>query len=217
MGEQSFVLIHTMIARAVGASLRTHGTRSLATEAPIKLHGLDGRYATSLWKVAAASGSTAQVEKDLADFKTHLSAPAVDQLCNNPSIPKNAKKAAVEALMKKTGYADATKNFFAIAAVNNRLGDLDSIIGKFEELQRAAKGEVFAEITVADELSAAQKKSLEKSLSKMTTGSKVSVASKVNPEILGGLIVDVGDKHVNLSILARIQQLQQVLNAPLAL
>merc|ERR1711937_347364 len=213
MGEQSFVLIHTMIARAVGASLRTHGTRSLATEAPIKLHGLDGRYATSLWKVASASGSTAQVEKDLADFKTHLSAPAVDQLCNNPSIPKNAKKAAVEALMKKTGYADATKNFFAIAAENNRLGDLDSIIGKFGELQRAAKGEVFAEVTVADELTAAQKKALEKSLkSFVAKGAKVSLSVTVKPEILGGLILDVGDKHINMSILARIQQLQNVIN-----
>ena len=81
-----------------------------------------------------------------------------------------------------------------------------------------SSGEIFAEITVADELSAAQKKSLEKSLgSFMSKGSKVSISYTVKPEILGGLIVDVGDKHINMSILSRIQQLQQVLNQPIAM
>merc|ERR1711935_1048680 len=118
--------------------------------------------------------------------------------------------------MGKSGYCDATKNFFAITAENGRLGDLADIMGKFEELQRAAKGEIFAGITVADELTAAQKKSLEKSLgSFMSKGSKVSISYTVKPEILGGLIVDVGDKHINMSILSRIQQLQQVLNQPI--
>merc|ERR1712100_686188 len=88
MGEQSFVLIHTMIARAVGASLRTHGTRSLATEAPVRLHGLDGRYATSLWKVASEKGDLAKVEKDLGGFKSHMGSEAVQQLLSNPSIPE---------------------------------------------------------------------------------------------------------------------------------
>jgi len=51
----------------------------------------------------------------------------------------------------------------------------------------------------------------------MSKGSKVSISYTVKPEILGGLIVDVGDKHINMSILSRIQQLQQVLNQPIAM
>ena len=80
----------------------------------------------------------------------------------------------------------------------------------------AADPKVYAEITVADELSAAQKKSLEKSLSSFVEkGSKVSVEYKVDPSILGGLVVDVGDKHINMSILARVQQLQNLINQPI--
>merc|ERR1711939_906536 len=201
MGSRVFVLIHTMIARAVGASLRTHGTRSLATEAPVRLHGLDGRYATSLWKVASEKGDLAKVEKDLGGFKSHMGSEAVQQLLSNPSIPKNSKIDAVQALMEKSGYTESTKNFFAIVAENGRLQETGAIIEKFEELQRAAKGEMYAEVTVADEL--------------IDKGQKLSMSVKVKPEILGGLIVDVGDKHINMSILARIQQLQQVINAPI--
>merc|ERR1712144_169838 len=109
MGSRVFVLIHTMIARAVGASLRTHGTRSLATEAPVQLHGLDGRYATSLWKVAAEAKTLPKVEADLNSFKTLLGEPSVAQLLNNPSIPKNAKKDAVKEWMGKSGYVETTQ------------------------------------------------------------------------------------------------------------
>merc|ERR1712196_533484 len=168
--------------------------RGMATEVPVKLHGLDGRYATSLWKIASEQGKLGAVEKDLANFKGSMGSPAVQQLLSNPSIPKNAKIAAVEALMEKTSYADCTKNFFKILAENGRLSELESVMGKFDEIQRAAKGEIYAEVTVADELTAAQKKSLEKSLKAFTEGgSKFSIDYKVNPEILGGLIVDVGD------------------------
>merc|ERR1712188_290435 len=216
MGEQKFRLIHTMIARAVGASLRTHGTRAMATEAPVRLHGLDGRYATSLWRVATDKGETAKVEKDLNGFKSHMGSEAVQQLLTNPSIPKNSKIDAVSALMEKSGYCDSTKNFFAIVAENGRLKEIEAIIGKFDELQRAAKGEMYAEVTVADELTDKQKKALQKSLGAfITKGQKLSMNVQVKPEILGGLIVDVGDKHVNMSILSRIQQLQQLISQPI--
>merc|ERR1711939_121592 len=109
MGEQSFVLIHTMIARAVGASLRTHGTRSL-------------------WKVASEKGDLAKVEKDLGGFKSHMGSEAVQQLLSNPSIPKNSKIDAVQALMEKSGYTESTKNFFAIVAENGRLQETGAII-----------------------------------------------------------------------------------------
>merc|ERR1711959_437810 len=208
-----------MLSQAVRrASLRAASSRSLTTDVsvPVTLHGLDGRYATSLWKVASEKGDLAKVEKDLGGFKSHMGSEAVQQLLSNPSIPKNSKIDAVQALMEKSGYTESTKNFFAIVAENGRLQETGAIIEKFEELQRAAKGEMYAEVTVADELTDKQKKSLQKSLNGfIDKGQKLSMSVKVKPEILGGLIVDVGDKHINMSILARIQQLQQVINAPI--
>merc|ERR1712224_91479 len=209
-----------MLSQAVRrASLRAASSRSLTTDVsvPLTLHGLDGRYATSLWKVASEKGEIAKVEKDLGSFKTQLGNDAVSQLLNNPSIPKKAKMEAVTALMKKSGFSESTQNFFSLLAENGRLNETASIISKFEEIQSAAKGEIYANVTVADELTSAQKKSLEKSLKAfMTKGQKLSLQVEVKPEILGGLIVDVGDKHINMSILARIQQLQNLINQPLA-
>merc|ERR1711998_407419 len=115
------------------AVLAPQGVRSFAAKAPaalpaapIRLHGLDGRYATSLWRVASSKNEVAAVEKDLASFK------------------------AVEALMEKAKYSDSTKQFFLTIADNGRLNELGNIMGKFEEIQRAAKGEIHAEVTVAD-------------------------------------------------------------------
>jgi F-type H+-transporting ATPase subunit O len=188
----------------------------MATQAPIKLHGLDGRYATSLWKVASEQGQLPAVEKDLAGFKSVMGSEAVQQLLTNPSIPKNSKQDAIGALMEKSKFADSTKNFFKVLAENGRLAELEGIMGKFDELQRAAKGEVHAQVTVAEELTAAQTKALEKSLkSFMAEGSKMSLSVTVKPEILGGLVIDVGDKHINMSILQRIQQLSNLLKQPI--
>jgi len=159
------------------------------------------------------------VEKDLANFKSALSAGgAAEQLVSNPCIPKADKFKAVEALMDKAKYANSTKQFFLTITDNGRLNELENIMGKFEELQRAAKGEVHAQVTVADELTADQKKALQKSLNSfIAKGQKLSMEITVNPEILGGLVVNIGDKHVNMSILARIQQLQNLINQPIAL
>merc|ERR1712224_1070278 len=96
-----------MLSQAVRrASLRAASSRSLTTDVsvPLTLHGLDGRYATSLWKVASEKGDLAKVEKDLGGFKSHMGSEAVQQLLSNPSIPKNSKIDAVQALMEKSGY-----------------------------------------------------------------------------------------------------------------
>merc|ERR1711934_914014 len=201
------------LATRSATGLRAANARAMGTEAPVRLHGLDGRYATSLWKVAAEAKTLPKVEADLNSFKTLLGEPSVAQLLNNPSI---AKKDAVKEWMAKSGYVETTQNFFSVLAENGRLGETEGIISQFDKLQAAAKGELSAEITVADELTAAQKKSLEKSLKAFTTGGqKMTLTFTVDPEILGGLVVNVGDKHINMSIRSRIQQLQNVLNQPL--
>jgi len=169
--------------------------------------------------VASSKNEVAAVEKDLASFKAAMTpGSAAAELVTNPCIPRAEKFKAVEALMEKAKYSDSTKQFFLTIADNGRLNELGNIMGKFEEIQRAAKGEIHAEVTVADALTAAQQAALEKSLNSfITKGQKLSIEVNVKPEILGGLVVNIGDKHVNMSILARIQQLQNLINQPIAL
>merc|ERR1711934_27794 len=87
-------MLRTVASRSV-RGLSVASARNMATEAPVKLHGLDGRYATSLWKVASEKGELDKVEKDLGSFSGMTNQEAVAQLLHNPAIPKNSKIGAV--------------------------------------------------------------------------------------------------------------------------
>merc|ERR1719331_2027016 len=138
------------------------GIRSLASKAkaakaekpvevPVRLHGLDGRYATSLYSVAVRKGAVDAVEADLIALRGSLgSSKALSELVANPSIPKKAKVEAIDALNAKSGFADPTKNLLALMAENNRLSELENIADKYNEMLRAARGQIFAEVTVAE-------------------------------------------------------------------
>merc|ERR1712028_90444 len=127
---------------------------------------------------------------------------------------KGAKVAAVTDLAAKAGFAESTNNLLALMAENNRLGELKDIAGKYDELLRAARGQVFADVTVAEELSKAQHASLEKSLSSfISEGQTLTMSVQTDASILGGLVVEIGDKHVDLSIMSRITKLQNELKA----
>merc|ERR1719408_1053039 len=201
----------------LGRSLATKAKKAAAdgpVEIPVRLHGLDGRYATSLYTVAAREGAVDAVEADLVALRGALgSSKALSELVSNPSIPKNAKTEAIDALNAKSGFSDPTKNLLALLAENGRLSELENVADKYDELLRAARGQVFAQVTVAEELSKAQTASLEKSLgSFLTKGQSLTMSVKTDSSILGGLVVEIGDKHVDLSIMSRITKLQNELN-----
>merc|ERR1712094_162172 len=129
------------------------GIRSLASKAkakaekpvevPVRLHGLDGRYATSLYSVAVRKGAVDAVEADLIALRGSLgSSKALSELVANPSIPKKAKVEAIDALNAKSGFADPTKNLLALMAENNRLSELENIADKYDEMLRAARGQI---------------------------------------------------------------------------
>jgi len=184
-------------------------------QVPVRLHGLDGRYATSLYCVAARKSQLDAVEADLKSLTAALgSSQALTELVSNPSIPKGAKVAAVQDLAAKAGYAESTNNLLALMAENNRLGELSAIAGKYAELLRAARGQIFADVTVAEDLDKEQTGVLEKSLSSfLQEGQTLTMSVKTDASILGGLVVEIGDKHVDLSIMSRITKLQNELKA----
>merc|ERR1712021_195277 len=191
MGTSVFTMLRSMSSRfpAGVRSLATKAKKAAAepakVEVPIRLHGLDGRYATSLYSVATRKGGVDAVEKDLGLMTAALASGSqgISELLHNPSIPKQDKVAAIEALNAKSGFNDSTKNLLALLADNNRLSELENITEKFGELLRASRGQVFASATVAEEL---------------------TKTVQTDSSILGGLVVEIGDKHVDLSIISRI-------------
>ena len=107
---------------------------------------------------------------------------------------------------------DVTQNFFAVLTDNNRLAELPRVVDAFGSLLAASKGQVTATVTTADPLSADEAAEVRKGLTDaLPKGRTLNLVTRVDPAIIGGLVVDIGDKHIDLSIASRVKQVQQLL------
>lgn len=111
--------------------------------------------------------------------------------------------------------AETVKNFFGALAENNRLSVLEGVCEKFGVLMSAHKGEVELTITSAQPLDAKVLRQLETAVGKsqyVGQGKKLKVVPKVNPEIRGGLIVEIGDRTIDLSVASKMARMNKLLS-----
>ena len=100
-----------------------------------------------------------------------------------------------------------TRNFAAVVARNRRLFVLDAMCVGYRQLLANARGEMTAEIMTAQPLTDAQRQSLEQEL-RTAMGSKVTLDTRVDPSLLGGMIVKVGSRMVDSSLRTKLQRLE---------
>ncbi|GAA5868185.1 hypothetical protein JCM1840_006174 [Sporobolomyces johnsonii] len=193
--------------------------RSYATQAtqhvtpPIQLHGLAGKYAGALYSAAAKQDALKAVEADLKGVKTAIADSTVRDFLSNPILSAGDRSAGITALLSKAspkGASPLTKNFFEVLAENGRLYETDKVIADFLEIMSAHRGEVKVTITTAAPLEKDLQKRLEDSLksSKVAQGGKtLIIENKVNEAVLGGLVIDFGDKTLDLSVASRVSKL----------
>ena len=114
--------------------------------------------------------------------------------------------------MKAGKYNKTTASFFNVMAENNRLGDTSAIVDSFNELMMANRNETPAKIISAEQLKPAQLKALTASLDSFADGKKLVLETEVDPSILGGLKVQIGDRFIDLSVSSKIQKMTRVLS-----
>ncbi|OQO08571.1 ATP synthase subunit 5, mitochondrial [Cryoendolithus antarcticus] len=188
------------------------------TKPPIALFGLDGTYASALYTAAAKSSALDPVSKAMdslaATFKRD---PKLHSILTAPTLSVSDKKQIVAELHKSTGVTDKSKtldNFLDTLAENNRLNVLDGVAEKFGLLMSASRGEVELTITSAAPLDQKVVRQLEAAISKsqyVGQGKKLKVVPKVNPEIKGGLVVEIGDRTIDLSVSSKIAKMNKLL------
>merc|ERR1712098_840578 len=131
------------------------------------------------------------------------------------------KSRVVQELQKTMAVQDkdnTIKNFLQTLAENNRLSVLEGVCEKFSTLMSAARGEVEMTITSAAPLENKMVKQLETAVSKsqyVGQGQKLKVVPKVDPEIRGGLIVEIGDRTIDLSVSAKMARMNKLLTETL--
>lgn len=170
--------------------------------------GLADRYASALYELAEERGALDQVAKDLRSFQSMLGESAdLRRLIASPVVSRRDHRKGVVALAEKAGLSELSRNFLGLLAANRRLPALSGIAAAYLARLSAARGEVTAEVTSATKLSDSQSSALSAAL-RQALGKDVSVRSRIDPSILGGLIVQIGSRMIDNSVRTKLQRLQ---------
>ncbi|OAA52699.1 ATP synthase F1 delta subunit [Beauveria brongniartii RCEF 3172] len=183
---------------------------------PVQVFGVDGTYATALYTAAAKSSTLDPTAKALATLGDITDKdPKLNSILAAPTLSAEDKSAIVAELIKQAGGGGATvKNFLETLAENNRLGLLQGVCHKFNQIISASRGEVEMTVTSAQPLDNKTLAKLETAVSKspyVGAGKKLKVTNEVNSDIIGGLVVEVGDRTIDLSVSSRIAKMNKVL------
>ena len=174
---------------------------------------LAGRYASALFDLASEAGTVTAVESDLEKLEAGLAeSPELKMLTTNPRVTRGQAEKALWGVAAIMGLSDLTQKFLGTLAQNRRLGQLPGIVRAFRAIAAAQRGEVSAEVTSAHALTDAQLADLKTKLT-AREGRTVKLSTKVDPELLGGLVVTIGSKRIDGSIRTRLNSLSQAMKA----
>lgn len=167
-----------------------------------------GRYATALFELADDGRSLDQVETDLKALRTML-ADSEDfrRFVSSPIIGREAQIKGIAAIATATGCSDLTRKFLGLVALNRRLFAVPAMVAAFMAKLATRRGEVTAEVVAARPLSDTQKSALAQALAS-TAGGNVTINVKIDPSLLGGMVVRVGSRMIDSSIRTKLQRLQ---------
>ncbi|MCJ1468302.1 ATP synthase F0 subcomplex subunit OSCP atp5 [Pseudocyphellaria aurata] len=184
---------------------------------PVPLFGLDGTYASALYTAAVKTSTLDNTSKCLAALSDVFKKdPKLPVILTAPTLTLSDKSQIVQELQRHLGgldKGDTVKTFLKTLAENNRLGILEGVCEKFSTLMVAARGEVDLIITSASKLDSKTLQRLETAVAKSeySQGKKLKVVPKVNPDIMGGLVVEIGDRTIDLSVSSKITKMNKLL------
>ncbi len=168
---------------------------------------LAGRYAAALFNLADESKQLDDVAADFRQLEEMLVGNAdLSRLTSSPVISRNEQMNAMSALLTKVGVSSLTMRFIGVLSQNRRLFSLPQIITAFNSQLSQHRGEVTVEITSARELSGPQRSAVEEAI-RSAIGGKVAMQERIDPGLIGGLVVKVGSRMVDSSLRTKLQRL----------
>ncbi len=166
-------------------------------------------YARSLFQAAQGRGKLEVVHQELGDFAAAIgSVPELRNLLENPELEPRAKAAVLEEILG--GADELTRNFVLLVAEKGRAGELEEIYRELDRLVAAEEKRLNVELTTAFELSEEEAASILKKI-EQASGRSVEATRKVDPALIGGLVLRAGTLRVDASVRGRIEQLRHEL------
>jgi len=189
--------------------------RSMATDPahqpPISVFGTAARYANATYVAASKAGNLDTVESELNGLsKAAVESPAFAGFLDNPLISRDDKASQIEGILSEKKVSMITTNLCSVMAGNARLSELPKVADVFASLMKAKRGEVDATIISADPLTKRETEAVAAAIKATSKGaSEVVISSKVDPSIIGGIQVQIGDQFLDLSIKSKIEEVSR--------
>lgn len=174
------------------------------------------RYARAILELAVQQRETDPVAADLQQLAEAAASEAeFRHFLKNPLLPRDAKLAAMQAVLSKGRAHALTQRFIERLTLNNRLALLPLIASIYAEYLSELRNEVNVTATSAAPLSSADARALEQALAQ-ALGKNVRITADINPDLIGGVVLKIGDMRLDYSVAGQLTRLGDTLkSAPL--
>lgn len=221
--SQRSSLQRSLVAPFISLASRNYanvpGQKETKVKVPLALFGGSGNYASALYIASVKANAVEKVETELLQFVEAVkNSPIFSQFIRDLSVAKDVRVKVIQDICGEAKFSDVTKNFLVIVAENGRLKNIDTIAKRFAQLSMAYKGEVQATVTTVVPLPPEEEKALKETLQEIIgSGAKVHLEQKIDPSILGGLVLEFSQKVFDMSIKTRAQQMERILREPVSI
>lgn len=174
--------------------------------------GLAGRYAGALYTLADEAGKVDQVVANLTDLASLVAEnQEIKMLVESPAITWAEQTKAITAILEKGGADALTVKFVGTVATNGRLHALPRVISAFLEEHARRRGQVSAEVISAVALDDKRRASVEKVVASLAGSDKLSLSMRVDPSLIGGMVVRIGSRMIDTSIKTKLSRLESAM------
>jgi F-type H+-transporting ATPase subunit delta len=178
----------------------------------LTVSGVAGRYARALFELALEAKSVDAVKGDIEKFDAMvLQSADLNRLVRSPVYGAEERARALAAVLAKAGIGGLAENFLMFVTANRRLFSVGEMIRDFRKLVARWKGEVTAEVTAAEALSDAHLAAIKSALKSITGEKTVDLRVKIDPAIIGGLMVKLGSRMVDSSLRTKLNAIKHAM------
>jgi F-type H+-transporting ATPase subunit delta len=165
-------------------------------------------YASALFEAAQEQGRLAAVREELGDFLAATdSVPELGALLENPEVDSETKAGVIRDLLAD---AELVRNFLLLVVEKGRAGELPEIAREFDQLVARAEGRLDVELTTAVELTDDEASDILRQI-ESASGRRIEATRGVDPDLIGGFILQAGTFRVDASVRGRLDRLRHQL------
>ena len=168
------------------------------------------RYAQALLSLGQEDGNFAQYGEDLAQFTKAMQIPELAESLSNPIYPKAVRRKVLDQVLAKMGLSKIATNFLGLLQDKGRISHVGAINDRYQQLVDEVNNIKRATVTAAGPLSKAIQDKIKATLEEMT-GKSIVLTAVANPDIIGGVVAQVGDLTLDGSVKTQLKNLKESL------